>query len=542
MNAIKEAIARFLRGPRVAGLLRSFGIDPRCYWLLMDLFDLLSERGEVLDQLGRDGVALKTVSRIYFAMSSLLSLVLVATGTGLATYSGTFLLLTAFILISVLVSETGNSLVNPVEGLVLAHQPITGATYTAAKLTHLVRIVLYMVPGMNAVPALAGLALKGSVWYFPLVHLLAALAVGLVAGLLCCALFGWLIRFVPPRRLKAAGQLAAALPFFGVVWFPEIRKWFAHSNVLHWLPPQAAARWGLGLAFGVAAAAIVTLGIRSLSADYLIRVSSMMRGGSALGAKTRRLGMGETFAWFFAGQAGRAGFAFVYRMMLRDWQFRRQILPLMIYALVGLVPAVAGGWRTDPFSGRFTSMHVLPHAFGIAVFFICNMLPYGSDYKGAWIFLLAPSRAFHPFASGIYALLWLGIAVPHAIILPWLIWSWGIWHAGLFVAYSVAVCSIYIALELRLIDGVPFTKQVDASRGAEMLPMMIAGSVVVALAVGLQYLLVFRSPAVVLLTAVASGAAAFFLTRSSVAALEVSIRYNLGLLSAETGTLYKEVG
>jgi hypothetical protein len=214
----------------------------------------------------------------------------------------------------------------------------------------------------------------------------------------------------------------------------------------------------------------------------------------------------------------------------------------MIYILIGLVPAVAGGWPTDPFSGRFTSMHILPHAFGIVLFFICNFLPYGSDYKGAWIFLLAPSRAFGPFARGVYALLWLGIAVPHAILLPWLTWSWGIWHAGLFVAYSVAVCSVYIALELRLIDGAPFSKQVDMSRGAEMLPTMIGGGIVVALAVGLQYLLVFHSPVTVLLSVVAVGAAAYFVTRSSLGAFEVSIRYNLGLLSAKAGTLYKEVG
>jgi hypothetical protein len=101
------------------------------------------------------------------------------------------------------------------------------------------------------------------------------------------------MRFVPARRLKAAGQLAAALPFLGMVWFPGIKKWFAHSNILHWLPPQAAARWGLGLACAVAAAAIVALGIRSLSADYLIRVSSIMRGGGAPGAKMRRLRIGK---------------------------------------------------------------------------------------------------------------------------------------------------------------------------------------------------------------------------------------------------------
>ena len=53
-----------------------------------------------------------------------------------------------------------------------------GATYTAAKLTHLASIILYLVPAMNAVPALAGLLLKGAGWSYPLFHLAVALALG----------------------------------------------------------------------------------------------------------------------------------------------------------------------------------------------------------------------------------------------------------------------------------------------------------------------------------------------------------------------------
>jgi len=132
--------------------------------------------------------------------------------------------------------------------------------------------------------------------------------------------------------------------------------------------------------------------------------------------------------------------------------------------------------------------------------------------------------------------------IPHVILLISLAWFWGIWHAGLFAAYSVAVGSVYLALELRLIDGPPFCKQADPSRGATLLPMMFGGGIVMAIAVGVQYLLVFRSPAIVIMTTAIAGGAAWFLTRSSLGAFEVSISYHLGLLSAESGTLYQEVG
>ena len=133
------------------------------------------------------------------------------------------------------------------------------------------------------------------------------------------------------------------------------------------------------------------------------------------------------------------------------------------------------------------------------------------------------------------------IVVPHVIMFISLAWPWGVWHVGLFVTYSAAVSSTYLALELRLIEGAPFSSQVDATRGAEMLPKMTVGGMAMAVAVGLQYFLVFRLPAVVLASTVALLAAAYILTRWSMEALAVSIRYSLGLLSGESGTLYKEI-
>lgn len=542
MNAILQAVERFLRGPRVSRLLVRFGIDPERYWLLMDLFHELSERGEMLDQLGRNGVALETAAWLYFGLSAFMSLMLLVTQTALAAYFATFLILTAVLLLAVLLSEAGNSLVNPVEGLVLAHQPINGATYTATKLSHLLRIILYLVPGLNAVPALAGLFLKGSAWYYPLVHLAATFVAGLAAALLCCALFGWLVRFIPARRLKAAGQFASTLPFLGMMWLQQIRQFFAHLAVGKWLPAGPAVRWGLAAALGVATVAAVVLGLRSLSADYLIRVSSMTRGGPAAGSNVRTSRIGAVVSRFFGGQPGRAGFAFVSRMMLRDWQFRRQFIPMFVYVLIGLVPLLASGWRTDPFARKFAPMHMLPHVTGILLFFVCILLPYGGDYKGSWLFLVAPSRAIGGFARGVHALLWIDvIVIPHLVLLPLLAWAWGILHAGLFLAYSLAAASMYLALDLRRIDGAPFTRQADASRGSVLLPLMILGAIVVAIAVGIQYFLVFRSPAIVAATTAAIATGAFLVTRASLGAFTISIRYNLGLASAEVGALFKEV-
>jgi hypothetical protein len=542
MKAIRDAVKRLLRGPRVSGLLASLGIDARRFWLLMDLFDQLSDRGEMLDQLGRNGVALKSMTWMYAGISALMSFVMVATHRSLAGYCWFFLITTGFLMLIVLLLETGNSLVNPEEGLVLAHQPVNGATYTAAKLTHLTRIVFFLAVGMNGIPAFLGLLLKGVNWSYPLFHLALALGVGLVAALLCCALYGWLMRLVPTRRLKAVAQFAGIIPFLLVVSRNHIQDWLAGSPALVWLQHQTAMRPVFGVAVGAGVIASVVFGIRSLSADYLIRVSSMMHSGSARRGSTRRSPAGGFVARWCGGPPARAGFAFVCQMTRRDFQFRRQVLPMVLVVFISGAPMLFSGWRTDPFSGRFTVLHLLPHLLGFVLFMICNLLAYGSDFKGAWIFLLAPAAAFGGFARGIWAALFLrGIVVPYGITFFLLAWSWGVPHAGLFVAYSAVLSSTYLALELRLIEGAPFSSQVDATRGAEMLPIMAAGGIAMAIAVGVQFFLVFRSPVIVVAATVLLGAAACILTRWSMQALADSIRWSLGLISAESGTLYKEV-
>lgn len=536
---MNDAIARLLRGSTVSRVLKSLGIDPKRYWLLMDLFGQLSERREMLSQLGRDGVTLQKAAWAYFVLSGFFAIVAAVTRPSLAIYFWIFQGFTAFLLLSVLLSETGNSLVNPVEGLVLAHQPIDGATYTAAKLTHLLRILLYLVPGLSAVPALAGLMLKGSRWFYPLIHLSAAFAVGLLVTLLCCAVFGWLIRFVPPPRLKAAGEIAQMLPWVALLSLQFSGVRLRHVHIPNWMPVQAIPRGYLALAFAVAAAAAVVFGIRSLSVDYLVRVSSIVHGSSSAKARVRRSRLADAVAWLFGGPGSRAGFEYVARMIVRDYEFRRQMIPAIAPLVIPFV-LVVEGWRITPFSGKFTTLHGLPHAFGAVLFMICSVLVYGNDHKGTWVFLLAPAGTFGPFARGVYAWLWLNIVViPHVVLLFLLGWSWGIRDAGLFVAYSLAVVSTYLSLELRLIDGLPFGK--PAEPRSPFVGLMFVGGLVMALAVGLQYFLVFRSRAMVLGTTLGVGAVAYFATRASLRVFEVSIRFHLGLLSTESKGLYHEV-
>jgi hypothetical protein len=466
--------------------------------------------------------------------------VFVGIGMTPQTYFLIFMALSGFLLLTTLLAETNNSLMNPVEGLVLAHQPINGATYTSAKLTHILRVLLYLVPALNLIPACAGLLLPGAPWYYPLLHLTAGFAAGLVMALFCCALFGWLIRFVPPARLKAVGFAAEMSSWLLYVGFQFVPRLHLKLRVPHWLPVRPGPRAALAAALGAISLGIVALGLRALSGDYLVRVAAIAHAGSARKIRVHRSYLGAWAARLCGGPAARAGFEFVSRMMLRDWQFRRQMINLIPLTAI-LLAAVWDGRRTSPFSAQFTAAHLLPHAFGIAFFLVCIAMPFGNDYKGAWLFLLAPAGAFRGVARGVYARLLTLVLIPHLVLLPVLAWHWGARDATLFLAYSAAVSAVYLALELRRIEGMPFSRQPEGANSTDMLGLLMVGGLAMAIAVALQYFLIFRSRLVVLSVTAALCVAAWLLTRSSLAALEVAIRFHLGLLSNESKGIYTEV-
>jgi hypothetical protein len=537
---MKTMLNKILRGPLVSRFLKSCGVNPVHYWLLVDLFGRLSERNEFMTQLGRSGVALKTMTWFYLGLSALGSL-FVLVQPSLAIYLSIFVGMTALFLLTLLVSEANNSLVNPEDGLVLAHQPIDGATYTAAKLTHLVRILLYVVPAMNAIPALAGLALRSAPWFYPFLHMAAAFAAGALMGLFSCALFGWLIRFVPAPRLKTVAKWTELVVWMSFIWLPQVFRFLPrrHSSVLLSVPGWLQVV--LGVVVVVLIVASLIFGLRSLSVDYMLRVSSIVHGSSSVESRPRRRRRASDISGWFGGQPGRAAFEFVAQMMPREWQFIRQaasLVPLLILFFVWMVRSV----RVSPFSGHFTRWHIFPHLFGLMFYMICSVVAYGNHYKGSWVFLLAPAGALKRFARGVFGLLWTGfVVVPHLFAFALLAWLWGFVSAATFVAYSLAVASLYLGLALRLVDGVPFSRQPQVSGNYMMLPIILMGSIGAGIAVALQYFLVFRSVSAALAATAVIAAAAWLIIRSSLDRLAGTMRYNLGLLSGESSFLYKEI-
>ena len=542
MTGLRAPFRRFLRGTAFTRLLKACGIDPRRYWILVDLFETLGARQELAGIGGYD--SMRAVAIVWFFFSSFVSLVMVATGSAPATYLLVFVVVTVFQLSVILVAEVAESLVNPVDGLVLAHQPVNGATWSGAKLTHLVRVVVYVVTGMNGVPALAGVLLPHTGEYSRLLyapaHFAIALIVGLIAGLLCCSLFGWLVRLMPVRRLKAAAAMVQAVPmllFFGFQYLDEAAEgfqiWAASFELpAGWRAAGETIPGGFPALAGTVAAAAATLamvfGLRALSRDHLIRASILMQSGMrARRSRRRRLPLARWVGRFGGGQAARAGYEYLLALVVRDWQFRRSMAMHAPAPIVFFIVMLVAGRELSPFGPGFAWAHLLPHLIGMLMLTVCLFLAYGNDYKGAWSFATAPDAAFRVFAGGVCTALWLVLVLlPHVFWLVVLAWSWGVADSAVFIAYSAAVGSLYLGVGLRLIGGVPFGRQMAPVRNALTMGMLMGFGLAVAVAVGIQYVL-FRSYSAVVVATVVVGAGAWFVTRLSLGSFATRMRSSL---------------
>lgn len=543
MRDLRSIGRQFFRGTAFAALLDRCGIEPHRYWILVDLFQTLSKRQEVV-RMGSHNRSLRFVTIFWFILSSIISLLMAAGGASPGVYLLVFVGLTVFQLSVLLISEVAENLVNPVEGLILAHQPVNGATWSGAKLTHLIKIVVYVVAGVNGVPALVGIFLPHSdgfppVVYFPM-HFVIALGVGLVVALLCCSLFGWLVRFIPVRRLKAAAAMAQVIPMcfwlgynFLNLWKKNVVRWVASIELPEaWFAVGDAVPGGFPALLGVVGSGVAifacVFGLRALSGDHLIRVSGLMHSGSRVRrGQGRRWKVGPWIARFAGGQASCAGFEYVRSLMVRDWQFRRNMALNIPIVIIGFIIMLRSGWEVSPFAPGFAFIHFLPHVFGLMVVFTCAFLAYGNDYKGIWSFSIVPDSSLRPFVRGIYALLWLVlVVVPNVVCLFVLAWFWDVRDAVFFIAYSTVVVSLYLGVGLKLIDGVPFGKQTSPDQSTVTLVITLIYLIAVGIVIGIQYL-IFRSFVAVVVLTLVVGLGTYFLTRDTLAGFESRIQFQL---------------
>jgi hypothetical protein len=269
----------------------------------------------------------------------------------------------------------------------------------------------------------------------------------------------------------------------------------------------------------------------------------MLRASHKSGAgASRSIGFGTLVRLAVGRPSGRAAFGFVTTMAARDWQFRRFALQAGFGLIILIASTLPKLDAVSPFADRLGASHFLPHCFGLAFLFLCSILIYSDHYRAAWIFLTVPMDSLRAFVHGIYWALWaLFIALPHLFIMGIASWYWGSFDAVLFVAYSVALVSLYLAACMWLVDGLPFGSQPKTTRSTITFPLAVAAFVVIGIFVLLQFLIIFRDRLITLAATLVFGLAAYVIAQISLRTVEFYVKQNLRVISTGPARMFKEV-
>jgi hypothetical protein len=542
---------------------KSLGIDWSQYVVLVRLFSTLSERLEFM------GITagLNKAFGFYVFLSCVMSLAVL----GQPSLPGYLLFMIGFSMFSllwILLVDAANSIMNPDEAAVLSHQPIRGATYVAAKLTHVLAVIALVIPALNLAPAIAGLYLSNSRWFYPLTHLLAAYLGGLFTAFFVCGLYGWLFRFISPAKLKNASlwvqlsafplmlilqQVAIAahsarVPLLGVFlrssWMPW--RWFVALGLIghHAYPGFSAVEAAAACLLSLV---LISFGLRAFRADYMVNVSSLLQGGAgSTDRRPRRAWLSRVIRRITGAPSGYGAFAFMGIMLRRDWNFRRQGVTAILPFVIAPFPAVIMSIKRSPFSAGglsvrdFSPMHIFPHCLGMALVLVCMLIPYTAEPKGSSIFVGLPIGRLRPFVRGLYASLWVPVLILHLCLTVPCIWYWRAGEGLLFNAFSLSLVSVYIGLALLLIDGFPFANIFKPSTMSAMPVIFLIGFIAAFLFALIQWF-VFHNTSLVLAATLILAASAYAIAHLSLGKLEGKIRVNLTILGFGPSEMFKEI-
>jgi hypothetical protein len=532
-------------------LLAAAGVHPQQYQVLIDLFGTLGERKELLGNLGMDRHAMNITSLGLLLPGAIFALFAFGDGT-LAMFNMITLAVSSVVLLMLLVMEASNSFLNPAEVAVLAHRPIAGATYFAAKLTYLVIVVLRATVALHGPAALTGLVKPEARWFYPLTHFAAACAAGLFLALMACAVFGLLFRILPASRVRSAALwvqlLASMLPLgFNLARRPLRNLWAAIAPSaagvdwsfvpLTWFNAIALTGQGGGqvtmgwpaLVSMIVSAGFIGFGVRSLSSGYMTHIVGVMRSRGKRSRRPQRSPLGRVVRMLSGRPSGQAALGFMSCMMRRDWQFRRGIIPLVVPLLVMGPIMLRTSIDVVPFgAGRFSIVGLLPVVLSVGTLMICQILAFSDHYRGAWVFVITPAIGLHGFVRGVYWSLWLPfLALPFLVLMMVASVYWGVPDAALFAAYGLAVASLLFGLQLLLVDALPFTSAPSAERTAAIVSFIMFVPVAAGIAWVVQAQFIFRSRWTTALAALVFAWAAKVVAENSLRLLDIKARHAL---------------
>jgi len=474
----------------------------------------------------------------FLAVSWLLTAAMIAR-VDLAFFAATSLGVGALLVLSAVVVEFHEAVLDPADVEILGHRPILPRTYAGARMANLAFYVGLMTAAVTLFPTVVGVAEPQAGWLWLLVYPLAQVAV--CAAVASGAALAWVHlgrgqTLVGLRTLLAWIQIIAILVIFygGQLMLRNgtgsVERWAAHPpDWFRWLPTTLVGDWVARVAaaptpedLGLAAALLV--GALAVSAAALVSRGagwSASRGGATTHAPAevddrplRGTILGPWLRRLTRTRQEAVGAWLVLTALARDPELRMRSVPALATATAAVLLGLGTDQYGDPLAGLSTDV-VLPLAavvlLAAALPQLAHNLSVSRDHAAAWLLAQAPARDPAALRRGARRAA-VGVVVgPPVVILgvlgalrwdPW-------WHGLLFALASWLVIVICAQLSFpAALPGLPLSRR--PRRGGALGPVVIVaagvGSVASLLVGGLTLAapVPFGAPAVVVVLAVAS--------------------------------------
>jgi len=110
----------------------------------------------------------------------------------------------------------------------------------------------------------------------------------------------------------------------------------------------------------------------------------------------------------------------------------------------------------------------------------------------------------------------------------------------LFAAYSLAVGSFYVSVELFLVDGLPFANPPKQSSFLAA-PLAFAAFVAAGLIVLFEWWFIFQNRLATIGASLVFAGAAYFISHVSFLNLETNVQYNLHRIASGRSAMFQEI-
>ncbi len=342
--------------------------------------------------------------------------------------------------------ELGQTLINPEDGDVLSHRPVTSRTYFMARLTNLLFYIAIIATSMCLIPSALGPAVRGNTWTFIPVFFLVSLIANVTTGAAVLLLYTALLRMMRYERFKdviAYLQIGFAfILFFVYQLIPRISMTaFVNERTLSgkWLyalPPAwfaGAVQFILGetgmrvtalaAVAGFSSLLLWVFSFRRISLDYA-RLISELQTASEPAPRIRNEASRSVrrFREWNAHIDMQNGYRFVLTQMRRDRTVKMALYPIFGMPLAVTALTILEGGLADPFinvswgaQGGYTPM--IQFFIFFMIYFFIRGLSYSSNWEAAWIFHTAPIRSPGSFFQGVKLAVFFRLLVPFFFIL-----------------------------------------------------------------------------------------------------------------------------